>query len=280
MKPKISLFFFITISFFLSSCGAGQLLGPTITPTPTSTNTPTATSTQTPTITPSPTNTFTPTPTATLTPIPAAFKEDFTSDILNWGSSPFLQNSNDFEYTYSEKGLEFSYELQPQSIYRGIWASPEKIIEIDGDFEIEVFFDRRMRFSGIWFSQGDLSRENQFAVLTDQGIHAEDWTKEHVCLGMLIPSEGDWTWLAERCIEDYVEKANGIIHLRLRFKDNFMSIYVNETLFTTDENEIYSGKKYFRGIVVGNGDHFIVNSIRIWVDDDTKLKILDVKSLE
>ena len=51
MKLKISLFFLITISFFLSSCGAGQLLGPTITPTPTSTNTPTPTPTNTPTLT-------------------------------------------------------------------------------------------------------------------------------------------------------------------------------------------------------------------------------------
>ncbi|MCX6054401.1 MAG: hypothetical protein NTZ74_05710 [Chloroflexi bacterium] len=52
----------IIISFFLTSCGPGKALGPTITPSPTSTNTPQLTSTITP----------TPEPTATITLIPTA----------------------------------------------------------------------------------------------------------------------------------------------------------------------------------------------------------------
>jgi hypothetical protein len=58
----------LVFSFLLSSCGTGQVFGPTATPTPSATLTPTSTNTptQTPTITP----TFTPTLTFTPTPIP------------------------------------------------------------------------------------------------------------------------------------------------------------------------------------------------------------------
>jgi hypothetical protein len=61
------------VLLFLTGCGPGQLFGPTITPTPTSTPTftPTPTPTLTPTITPSPTATLTPTITPTPTAIPA-----------------------------------------------------------------------------------------------------------------------------------------------------------------------------------------------------------------
>jgi len=60
----------VVLNLLLSSCGAGQVFGPTMTPTPTTTNTPTPTKTPTPTntSTPMPTNTPTLTPTATLTP--------------------------------------------------------------------------------------------------------------------------------------------------------------------------------------------------------------------
>jgi hypothetical protein len=56
------MFVFILILLLLTSCGPGQMFGPTITPSPTST--PTFTPTPTPTSTP----TFTPTPTPTPTP--------------------------------------------------------------------------------------------------------------------------------------------------------------------------------------------------------------------
>jgi len=56
----------VVISLLVSSCGPGQFLGPTITPSPTFTLTPT--------ITPSPTPTLTPTrtPTPTITPSPTS----------------------------------------------------------------------------------------------------------------------------------------------------------------------------------------------------------------
>ncbi len=65
---KITMKFLIVLiafSLIATSCGPGQLFGPTITPTPTNTLTPTPTST----ITPSPTST--PTPTATPSPTPS-----------------------------------------------------------------------------------------------------------------------------------------------------------------------------------------------------------------
>ncbi len=62
------------LSFLITSCGPGQILGPEFTPTPTSTLTPTPTSTITTTATqtntPTPTYTPTPTNTATSTPTP------------------------------------------------------------------------------------------------------------------------------------------------------------------------------------------------------------------
>src|SRR5688500_9117996 len=58
------------LSMVLSSCGPGQLFGPTVTQTPTATSTVTITPTATPTLTPSPTITSTPTSTPTLTPTP------------------------------------------------------------------------------------------------------------------------------------------------------------------------------------------------------------------
>jgi len=66
MNPQKSLrlLSLLLISLLLSSCGPGQFLGPTITPSPTPTLTPTITHT------PSPTATSTPTPTPSPTPVP------------------------------------------------------------------------------------------------------------------------------------------------------------------------------------------------------------------
>ena len=78
---KITSLVSIAMSLLLSSCGPGQLLGPTITATPTVTSTATATSTVTPTLTLSPTITLTstPLPTLTPTPLPAVFLTMFVN---------------------------------------------------------------------------------------------------------------------------------------------------------------------------------------------------------
>jgi len=65
-KQRIMAICFLVMSLLISGCGAGQLSGPTLTPTPTPTSSPTPTRTPTPTQTP----TNTPTPTATATPPP------------------------------------------------------------------------------------------------------------------------------------------------------------------------------------------------------------------
>ena len=59
----------VLLSLLVTSCGPGQLFGPTVTPTSTPTLTPT--NTPSPTITPSPTSTLTPTVTPSLTPTPS-----------------------------------------------------------------------------------------------------------------------------------------------------------------------------------------------------------------
>jgi len=77
----------LMISMLLSGCGPGQFLGPTITPSPTSTLTPT--------ITPSPTPTQTSTPTITVTPTPVC-------SITNgdWVSEEFVFGVSDCKITY------------------------------------------------------------------------------------------------------------------------------------------------------------------------------------
>jgi hypothetical protein len=61
-KRQIAAVVVLITSLVMSGCGPGQLLGPTVTPTPTLTFTPTPTSTSTPTSTPTLTPTITPTP--------------------------------------------------------------------------------------------------------------------------------------------------------------------------------------------------------------------------
>jgi hypothetical protein len=106
-------------SLFISSCGPGQLLGPTITPTPTATLTATPTftatptSTATPTLTPTltPTPTKTPTPTFTLTPAPSPTSTSIPTRIpptftpassggeegSSFATAVVIQASNEFE---------------------------------------------------------------------------------------------------------------------------------------------------------------------------------------
>jgi hypothetical protein len=62
----LSLVAIAILSLLLNACGAGQVLGPTLTATPTITPTPTPTDTPTPTFTATPTDT----PTPTATPVP------------------------------------------------------------------------------------------------------------------------------------------------------------------------------------------------------------------
>jgi hypothetical protein len=111
MKTKVqaSFIFLFTVSTLFSSCGPGQLFGPTLTPTPTNTATPTLT--PTPTITPTPTHTFTPTltftptntPTITLTPTPTPTLNLVCvvppKDLISWwpaeGNSYDIRNVNE-----------------------------------------------------------------------------------------------------------------------------------------------------------------------------------------
>jgi len=81
-KYFVSIYLIISC-LVLSSCGVGQVFGPTFTPTPTNTPTftPTATSTITPTASPTSTITETPTPTQTL----STSKAPGISDVFHCG---------------------------------------------------------------------------------------------------------------------------------------------------------------------------------------------------
>jgi hypothetical protein len=52
-----------------------------------------------------------------------------------------------------------------------------------------------------------------------------------------------------------------------------MSVKINGTPFTSVNNQLFSGLKYFMGYVVGNGDHFTITSTKIWVDNIEDLEI-------
>lgn len=82
------------LGFCCVSCGPGQLLGPTVTPT--ATITPTRTATLTPTLTPTLTVTNTPLPTRTATPLPGLGIKD--AALVSW--------ANDFQYTLQEVTVE------------------------------------------------------------------------------------------------------------------------------------------------------------------------------
>jgi Tol biopolymer transport system component len=138
MNLKAShLVFFVIFSLLISGCGAGQLFGPTTTPTATITKT--ATSTPTVTLTP----TITLTPTVTLTPTPTQFgggggKIAFTS-LGAGGTGLFIMNgdgthvkqltynvfANDPSWSPDGKGIIFS--LGSREIQNGFY-----IINADG----------------------------------------------------------------------------------------------------------------------------------------------------
>lgn len=69
-KQRTIAICFLAMSLLDTGCGPGQLLGPTLTPTPTPTLMPTPMPTSTNTPTPTSTPTVTPSPTPTLTPTP------------------------------------------------------------------------------------------------------------------------------------------------------------------------------------------------------------------
>lgn len=77
MKKLLSVFLLLVLSLTVTACQPGQILGPTITTSPTATATKTSTPTTTPTntITPTPTTTKTSTPTPTLEPMSQVSKK-------------------------------------------------------------------------------------------------------------------------------------------------------------------------------------------------------------
>jgi hypothetical protein len=91
--------FSLVVSAIISSCGPGQLLGPTLTPTPTNTLT----------LLPSPT--FTPTPLPTATPTPVTFTNDLS---YSWEVSSIILpqgETNTIAVTFTPVGSEIVEKL-------------------------------------------------------------------------------------------------------------------------------------------------------------------------
>lgn len=113
------------ISLLVSSCGPGQLFGPTITPSPMPTLTPTLTPTST--ITPTPTSTPTPTITPTPTPVAATFddnlcdiKGSFTLDgTLSLNAASTLEQAVEKESRYALFFNGFSKDSKPH--FMDVW---------------------------------------------------------------------------------------------------------------------------------------------------------------
>jgi len=133
IRQRLSLqLILVMISLLVSSCGPGQLFGPTITPSPTPTLTPTIT--PTPTLTPTPTSTPTPTITPTPTPVVATFddklcdiKGSFTLDgaLALSATSTFEQVvENEPRYALSFSGFSKDSKVHLMDVWIKHVASP------------------------------------------------------------------------------------------------------------------------------------------------------------
>ena len=104
MKRQIAIFMIVITNLFLSSCGPGQLFGPTFTPTPMNTSTPTLTTT--------PTLTSTTTPTFTADNLNNIVTPRITNPyglIIDWGNIPLMPGAipgelRDKTYSFKIKG--------------------------------------------------------------------------------------------------------------------------------------------------------------------------------
>jgi hypothetical protein len=272
----------LIFSFLLSACSSGQLIGLTITPSSTIANTPTftpsATITQTPTLVPTFTlgPTFTPSPTITPTPELGhlAFREDFQSDLLGW-NNPAFPPVDKSALTYSPKGIEFNYPVltDKNAEWYCNWNVPQNVIKLSGDAIIETNFDRRVRFSGLHFFLQNMNPDNSFAVIVTQGERTT-WKTNEAGLGYLRPTRKDNPWDNLGSIEPILKVTNGNIPLRIYFKGDKMLVYVDNILIASRENALFSGKKIFAGVVFGNGDDFVMNSLQVWVNNMDSFKIV------
>jgi len=247
-----------------------------VTLTPTFTDAPTQTASLTQTITLTATKTLTPTP---VPPI-LVFEEDFVSDPLGW-KSRFNNPYADLQFSYGSDGLDFwnkgDYPYPASKV-------PANLIAVDGDFDLEVVFDRRVRLSGLWFSNGSISlqsSDNWFFILIEQGHALDNWQHEKAHLGTYQPSsehggyfeEGTHTLAGE--FDDFIARENGEIHLRLSFRGNRLNAATNGSPVLTDVNEMYAGKKYFMGFLIGAQDHFIVENLQVWIANKENFQIVN-----
>lgn len=125
MKNRTLSAILLVFSIFLSSCGPGQLFGPTITPTPTSTSTPTLTPTNTLTLTP--TNTLTPTSTNTPTNTPTSTATSTPEPICNPGTTVLGSIDDDLREYVDIVDVSTTLEENKFSVIFTLREIPEEI---------------------------------------------------------------------------------------------------------------------------------------------------------
>jgi hypothetical protein len=143
---RLGLFVLLVASLGLSACGAGQVFGATITPSPTETRTPGTTPTSTLTFTPSST------PTPTSTPTPAVY------DIFNTNSFPAVMKAVAMDPMKATPEQQAEYQTF-------LDAQREKYFETEG---IKDVVDKMVESGQI-----DPRQRGLWGLVYDQAIHQE-----------------------------------------------------------------------------------------------------------
>ena len=160
-KQHTLILLVILLSLALSGCGAGQLLGPTVTPSPTHTFTPTLTATPT----------FTPTPTPSKTPLPQPTPDrlldlklntvslqisDFPSDPIAYKMAPVYFIDINKEPVGSELIRKFATGFKREYRYQG------NGIKIEDYFDLDIFLFRNEDFAkGYYTSETAIFRTRE-----------------------------------------------------------------------------------------------------------------------
>ncbi|MBI5877184.1 MAG: serine/threonine protein kinase [Chloroflexi bacterium] len=195
---------------------------------------------------------LTPTPSPSPTPLHSIliFDDTFQADGMRWNGQRGVDGIVGGKLSLSAPLMSGEWQ--------GLLASPQKPIQINGDTTIQAVFNRRVRFSGLYF----LIPEGYFAIIVSQGEKAT-WSRNPAGLGLLRPAlASPWDDLGS--VENLILKTNGETTFKLVFVGQQLRVYINDRLTATRTDSIFALDKKFGGFFVGNGDSFGIESIRAW----------------
>jgi len=144
-------------------------------------------------------------------------------------------------------------------------------------------FDRRIRFSGLWFSNSSttFNSANWFYTMIEQGTSLPTWKSEkaHVAtytasLPLQFLQYGSHALPGE--IDDLIAKQKGRTILHLSFRGDELTATVNKSAPIQESNSLYAGKKYLMGFIVGDQDEFVVKDLRVWTVNNGNFQIVNV----